>query len=434
MAVDVVQRQADAKYAISGAPADPQAPEDSAESAAPVIPDDPTAIAMFTAHRLDDTVSHLAHATERMQVARATDDPELRAYHSRHITRHLAVALDAGHALAANLRQHYPAEGAELDAVAQTVGLAKALTPEVKAATTAHLLETCLHEETHGVRHAEQMLNPDPPDVWEFNADHARKHLAGAVEHAGKLRGHMRDNYPDVAKWLAGLDEITAGEDGGDGEPQHARYAKGDGGTITAQLANRGYDLNPRRGWISLDLPPGTIAPPPGGISDHHVTVVYLGADVDDDAFAQACDRAQKAAAAMPGPLTGMVGGIGTFPPSGGSDGKTPVWAGAVLPGADQLRQSLADLSASEHAQWHPHVTIMYADPGDALPAPQPAMQVSFSHLSVHRGDDEVVQYPFGGTSASDCCGAQCCAGGCCDGSGGCQCGPVTVSRQAAVS
>jgi len=92
-----------------------------------------------------------------------------------------------------------------------------------------------------------------------------------------------------------------------------------------------------------------------------------------------------------------MVGGIGTFPPSGGSDGKVPVWAGVILPGAERLRSALEDLSASEHKDWHPHVTVTYADPGDPLPPPVPSMQVSLSHLSVHRGDDEVMRYPIGG-------------------------------------
>ena len=160
---------------------------------------------------------------------------------------------------------------------------------------------------------------------------------------------------------------------------------------------NRGYELNPRSGMISLDLPPGIIIPVPGGVTDFHVTVVYLGADVDDDAFAQACKRAQAAAAQVPGPLTGMVGGIGTFPPSDGSDGKVPAWAGVVLPGAELLRSALEDLSASEHKNWAPHVTLAYVDAGDPLPPPAPSMQVSFSHLSVHRGDDEVVRYPIGG-------------------------------------
>ena len=170
----------------------------------------------------------------------------------------------------------------------------------------------------------------------------------------------------------------------------------GDASTITAQLANRGYELNPRSGMISLDLPEGIITPVPGGVSDHHITICYIGSDVDDEAFAQACDRAQKAAAAVPGPLTGMVGGIGTFPPSDGSDGKVPVWAGVVLPGAERLRSALGDLSASEHPSWQPHVTVAYADPGDPPPTPVPSVQVSFTHLSVHRGD-EVERFPIGG-------------------------------------
>jgi len=169
------------------------------------------------------------------------------------------------------------------------------------------------------------------------------------------------------------------------------------GETITGQLANRGYDLNPRSGMISLDLPTGTVTPVPDGVADHHITIVYLGPDVDDEAFAQACARARDAAAAMPGPLPGTVGGIGTFPPSDGSDGKVPAWAGVVLPGAKQLRSSLEDLSASEHPDWKPHVTLAYVEPGDALPAPVPATPVTFTHLSVHRGDNEVMRYPIGG-------------------------------------
>ena len=210
------------------------------------VPADKTAVAMFTAHRLDSIGHMLAHATERMQAARDTTGPQLRAYHAVHIRRHLAGALDNAHWLTDHIRDHYPAEAAELDAVRQNVGLAQSLTPEIKSATAAlHLLETTLHEMTHGVRHAQQMEQPEPADVWEFNADHAEKHLTGAREHAGKLAQHFRDNYPDVAQLLADLDQLVAGEEHGDGDgdgPQHARYSKGasmaqDGTqTITGQL------------------------------------------------------------------------------------------------------------------------------------------------------------------------------------------------------
>jgi hypothetical protein len=390
------------------------------------VPGDPAAVAMYTAHRTDDAGKHLAHASERLDAARKADGT-LRAYHMAHCSHHLDDAHVSAHQLAANLRAHYPAEGAELDALMGVVGLAVSVSEDAKTATTAHLVQTTCNHLAHTIRHVQAMADDPAPEVWDFNAEHARTHLDGALEHVGKLTNHLRDNYPAEAGFLAGLGSAVqdARPEGGAGKPQAA-------GTAGAQLANRGYDLNPRSTMISLDLAPGTITPVPGGVSDHHVTIVYAGGDVDDEAFAQVCDRARKAAAAMPGPLTGMVGGIGTFPPSAGSDGKVPVWAGVMLPGADQLRCSLEDLSASEHKNWAPHVTVTYADPGDPLPAPLPAMQVQFGHLSVHRGDDEVMRYPLGASAAPDCCGASCCAGGCCNGAGGCRCGPATISGQAA--
>lgn len=156
-----------------------------------------------------------------------------------------------------------------------------------------------------------------------------------------------------------------------------------------------GYSLNPRPGMISLDLPEGTIEPVPGGVDDHHITVVYLGPDVDDEAFALACLRASAAAALLPGPLAGVIIGIGTFPASGSSDGKVPVWAGVMLPGAEVLREALEDLSASEHKQWKPHVTLAYVDEGDPLPGPVAPAPVTFTHLSVHRGD-QVQRFQLG--------------------------------------
>jgi 2'-5' RNA ligase len=156
--------------------------------------------------------------------------------------------------------------------------------------------------------------------------------------------------------------------------------------------------LASRSGMISLDLPGGLIDPLPGGLTGHHVTVVYLGPDVDDDAFALACDRARAAARQAPGPLAAMLTGIGTFPPSGSSDGKVPVFIPARIPGAGQLRTALEDLSASEHKDWKPHVTLAYLEEGDPLPAPPPPAAVTFTHLSVHRGDD-VERFPLGAAS-----------------------------------
>lgn len=161
--------------------------------------------------------------------------------------------------------------------------------------------------------------------------------------------------------------------------------------------AASGYDLSPRSGMISLDIPPGVIEPVPGGTTDPHVTMAYLGKSVDDDAFDEACQRAKQAAAQLPGPLTVSLSGAATFPPSGGSDGKQVAYIPASVPGGDRLRASLEDLSASEHP-WTAHVTRAYQDPGDDPLPLHPHKVVEVTHLSVHRGD-EVRRFPFGGVS-----------------------------------
>jgi 2'-5' RNA ligase len=153
--------------------------------------------------------------------------------------------------------------------------------------------------------------------------------------------------------------------------------------------------LTKRSGMISLDLPAGLVPTVPGGVNDHHVTVVYLGPDVANEEFDTACDRAEAAAAACPGPLTGTIAGIDTFPPSSGSDGKIPAFVPVTLPGVEQVRASLEDLSASEHTDYHPHVTLAYLDEGDPLPDPVPPTLVTFTHLTVHRGD-ETRSFPLG--------------------------------------
>ena len=170
----------------------------------------------------------------------------------------------------------------------------------------------------------------------------------------------------------------------------HSKQLAGD--RVTAELSNgAGYPagvVKAKSGMISLDLPPGTIKPLPGGVTDHHITVVFLGDNVNDQAFAAACQRAKAAAAAAPGPLRGVVGGIGSFQPSSSSDGKRPAFAKAHLPDAQPIRRQLEDLSASEHPGWKPHVTLAYVGKNDPLPASVPATPVTFTHLSVHRGKD----------------------------------------------
>jgi len=162
--------------------------------------------------------------------------------------------------------------------------------------------------------------------------------------------------------------------------------------------AASGYDLSPGSGMISLDIPPGTIEPHPGGVDDHHITVAYLGKGLDDEAYSKACHRAREAAASVPGPFGAVLHGLGTFPPSDSSDGKVPLYMNvhALVPHMSMLRDQLADLSASEHKDWKPHVTLAYLEPGEQLPPERRPAGIRFTHLSVHRGDD-TARFPLGG-------------------------------------
>jgi 8-oxo-dGTP pyrophosphatase MutT (NUDIX family) len=174
------------------------------------------------------------------------------------------------------------------------------------------------------------------------------------------------------------------------------RYAQLNPGAFRKETS--GYDLKPLSGMISLDVPAGLIDPVPGGADDHHITVVYLGKGLTDEALAEACRRAAAAAALVSGPLNGVISGRGTFEPSESSDGKTVVWAGITLPGAEALREALEDLSASQFTQWSPHITRAYVDEGDDLPDPLPPVPVTFTHLSVHRSDGKLFRFALGGS------------------------------------
>lgn len=174
------------------------------------VPDDKTAVAMYTAHRVDDCGKHLAHASERLDAARkAGGGSVLRGYHMAHAAHHLDDAHTSAHQLAANLRAHYPAEGAELDALMGVVGLAVSVSQDAKTATTSHLTQTICNHLAHTLRHVQAMADDPDAKVWSFNADHAEIHLAGAREHVAKLTDHLTDNYPSEAGYLAGLGPET---------------------------------------------------------------------------------------------------------------------------------------------------------------------------------------------------------------------------------
>ncbi|MEU4703366.1 2'-5' RNA ligase family protein [Nonomuraea dietziae] len=130
-----------------------------------------------------------------------------------------------------------------------------------------------------------------------------------------------------------------------------------------------------------------------------HVTLAYLGKDLDDDGMAAAA-QAVREAAAVEEPLGGTIGGIGAFPP--GEDG-TPAFATVDVPGLEILRQRLVDrleaagVPVAANHGYTPHVTLTYLPEGAALPAPIPAQEVAFVEISLVRGTERTV-FPLGAT------------------------------------
>src|SRR5579872_3546971 len=127
---------------------------------------------------------------------------------------------------------------------------------------------------------------------------------------------------------------------------------------------------------VSLDLDPGVIPVLPGGVPDQHITIVFLGKDLDDEQFDAICSAVKTLAGKTPGPVKGTIGGLGTFPPSASSDWLVPVFATPDIPGIDQLREPLEQFNASEHKEFHPHLTLAYLDPDAPLPDPIPPTPV----------------------------------------------------------
>jgi len=140
---------------------------------------------------------------------------------------------------------------------------------------------------------------------------------------------------------------------------------------------------------ISLDLDPIE------GVDEPHITLVYLGQNISDEIYEEACQAARELAASR-GPISATIGGRGTFPPSASSDWKTPVYAIPDVPGIDEMRQAVSGLNASEHQDYKPHVTIAYVEDPAILPPPLPTKQVTIPAVSVHRGDT-VQRYLFTG-------------------------------------
>jgi hypothetical protein len=90
--------------------------------------------------------------------------------------------------------------------------------------------------------------------------------------------------------------------------------------------------------------------------------------------------------------------GRATFPE--GESG-IPVYAPVCVGGLTRVRDSLADLSKSQHGIYIPHVTLTFVQPGDPLPAPQPEKHLVFPALSIRRGDEQR-DFRFGPPDGTD--------------------------------
>lgn len=165
---------------------------------------------------------------------------------------------------------------------------------------------------------------------------------------------------------------------------------------IVRKTAVTGYgDLNDRTAMVCLEVPDYLVRKIPGGIDEPpHITVVYLG-KISDQRYWDICHQVAEVADRHPA-LQGVMHGIETFPASDSSDGKTPAFIPAYLPGIGAIRRELEHLNASKHTDFRPHVTLAYLEKGDPVPESHPARQLTFKHLTVKRGD-QMMRFPLGG-------------------------------------
>lgn len=184
-----------------------------------------------------------------------------------------------------------------------------------------------------------------------------------------------------------------AADDGTPIKPEEDADAVPDDSDVTPEVATKGSHTG---GMVSLDLPSDVLDTE----EDPHITIVFLGKDISPALHAAVIARAKEVAAQM-APLSGTIGGLGTFEPSESSDNKTPVYAIPVIAGIQELREAFEDFNASEFSEYMPHVTITYLDEGDEMPDAPARVPVAFHSLSVHCGD-VVTTIPFSGAAKGE--------------------------------
>lgn len=90
----------------------------------------------------------------------------------------------------------------------------KSASPQQKASTTAHLVETTAHQLAHTKRHMVAMKT-SKGKAQALDYDHASTHLDGSIEHVQKLVKHIQSNYPSEGKELGKLQDSVARSDVG---------------------------------------------------------------------------------------------------------------------------------------------------------------------------------------------------------------------------
>lgn len=167
-----------------------------------------------------------------------------------------------------------------------------------------------------------------------------------------------------------------APQDKGDAAPTLVRLDAGSGVMIA-------WPVPPE---LAADLAlPGGEAP-----EDLHVTLAYLGKELDHETISRAILAMHEARSA---PLEGVIGGLGRFSASSTSEGMDVLVALVDVPGLGLLRARLvealtaADVPVSVAHDFTPHVTLAYLPSGSPLPvqqvAPRPAR---IEHLTIYQG------------------------------------------------
>jgi 8-oxo-dGTP diphosphatase len=326
-----------------------------------------------------------------------------REKHGPQFAAHYATALNAISPGAGDdfLRHHTDAVQLVGNYRARVHGLPRDFSDEIRREAAAAGERDFYHGTCEpGLVPGEDMIEPGHPSNWPGMSDPEKVYFTrsrkDAIGWARKSRGDRLDPPPVVYKVRPTGPYEPDSEGYSSSHPLEIVQEMTRGGWERRKEAATGYEgLTKRSGMIYLDIPDGKVRHLPGGVDDHHITLVYLGKDVGDDAFAEAVRRTKAAAEAHP-PMEGSIGGLGSFPPSDSSDGKKPVFVPVDVPGIHKLRKSLEDLNGSQFKDYKPHVTLAYLEDGEAMPAPHPTTLVSFSRLHVKRGD-EITSFPFGG-------------------------------------